>query len=347
VIHYTLATQDDDDALRSLLRENDMPAWVNISLEREPSFFAGKNPVTQEFAVIARSNNALVGMYTYAIQQVYCNEHASSLGYLGGLRVHKSYRNQLRVLKGGFASIDYLMPPSKNTFYFTSVGSENVKARRLLEAGVSGLPKYLLAGEIVTFALSITQGKASTNGWRVLTEEDIPAVLAFHAQQAIQYQFSPVLNEHIIRYIGLNNFWIHYDNGIEACAAIWDQSAYKQIVARQYRFPIDVLRPLYNIYARFTKRPCLPAVGTQISCCYFAYAAFSNNVLHKGLELIKDLLRYCYTESAIIGFHANHPMIKICQSLNALSYKTRIYVVGEQPVDFLEPKPVQPEIAFL
>ncbi len=70
-------------ALRTLLRENDMSAWVNLSLEREPSFFAVKSPAAEEFAVIARNNNTLVGMYTYTLQQVYCNGEASCLGYLG------------------------------------------------------------------------------------------------------------------------------------------------------------------------------------------------------------------------------------------------------------------------
>lgn len=347
MIQYTIASQQDDQAIRTILRDNDMSAWVNLSFEREPSFFAVKSPATEEFAVIARDENTLVGMYTYALQQIYCNGQASYLGYLGGLRVNQSYRNQFRILKEGFATIKHLMPATDYPFYFTSIGEENNKARRILESGVSGLPKYHFTGEIVTFALPVVQGKPLPNGWRLIAEEEIPTVLAFYKERAIQYQFSPVLDEQIIRHIGLNNFWIYYDEGVQACAAIWDQSAYKQIVAKKYRFPIDIVRPIYNTYAKITKRVSLPAIGTGLSYCYFAYLAFSDSVFHKELPLIRDLLRYCDSETAIVGFHAQHPMINVCKSLNGLAYKTRIYLVGELPDSLLESKPVQPEVALM
>ncbi len=239
------------------------------------------------------------------------------------------------------------MPTTDSPFYFTSIGEENFKARRILESGIAGLPKYHFTGEIVTFALPVVQGKSLPNGWRLITDEEIPAVIAFHKERATQYQFSPVLDEQIIRHIGLNNFWIYCGEGVQACAAIWDQSAYKQIVAKKYRFPIDIVRPIYNTYAKLTKRVCLPAIGAGLSYCNFAYLAFSENVLHKGLPLIRDLLRYCDSETAIVGFHAQHPMINVCMSLNALAYKTRIYLVGELTGSFLESKPVQPEVALL
>ena len=87
MINYTLASPDnpqDDAVLRELMRLQGMSGWVDLSLEREPSFFTKQWPDMPEYAVIARDEDVAVGMYTYGIHPVYVNGLATRLGYLGG-----------------------------------------------------------------------------------------------------------------------------------------------------------------------------------------------------------------------------------------------------------------------
>jgi len=55
MITYSLATPADDAALRRLLGDNPMPAWVSMAMTREPSFFAGNNHFGLDWAVIAEA----------------------------------------------------------------------------------------------------------------------------------------------------------------------------------------------------------------------------------------------------------------------------------------------------
>jgi len=159
VIRYTLATPADDADLRALLREQGMPSWVEMTLEREPSFFAGAGWFGQERAVIAREGNDVVGMCTAARQRLFLDGQPASVDYLGGLRVHPRWRGNVRTLRGGFRQLETAEPraaargdnlvdgsPFKGEpadFRFTSIAAENLRARRLLEAGLPGFPRYL------------------------------------------------------------------------------------------------------------------------------------------------------------------------------------------------------------
>ncbi len=95
-------------------------------------------------AVIAKLQKppqTTVGMYSYALMPVHLNGNAVSLGYLGGLRVNPKYRHRIRILKNGYDSIRSITSRLGTTpFMFTTIVSENQAARRLLEAGLKGMP---------------------------------------------------------------------------------------------------------------------------------------------------------------------------------------------------------------
>jgi hypothetical protein len=346
MIRYRLATEADDAELRALLRDNGMPSWVELSLEREPSFFAGSNQVTKDFAMIARDDSQTVGMYSCSLQAVYLNGQVCSLGYLGGMRVNRLYRNRIKVVRDGFASLAKLTPPGDYPFWFSSVATENAAARRLLEAGLPGMPRYFPLGDMTTLALPVAQARGLAL-WRNATESDIPELIAFHQTEAAKFQLSPPLNEAWIRTIGLENFLIYRDNGIQACLAVWDQSAFKQVVARSYRPLLQVARPFYNGYAALTGRIPLPAIGQPLRQCFLAFATFSENAMGQAIALLRDALQRCATEAAVIGLHDQHPLLSELTALKPLIYRTRLYAVSYADKPLLDGRAVQPEVALL
>ena len=130
----------------SLLRGNPMPTWVDMAIEREPSFFAGKDLVGHDWAVIAEDEGDVVGMYTASVLPAHVDRRPERLGYLGGLRVNPGYRRRIRYLRDGYASIRKLAPVTGTVpWWFTVVAAENKTARRLLESGVPGLPRVSLS----------------------------------------------------------------------------------------------------------------------------------------------------------------------------------------------------------
>lgn len=347
MIRYELAGEADDAELRALLRDNGMPSsWVDISLEREPCFFAGMNQVTRDFAMIARDGDKTVGMYSCSLQPVHINGQVCTLGYLGGLRVSPNYRNRLRVVRDGYASIPKLTSAGDYPFWFTSVASENAPARRLLETNLPGMPRYYLSGEMSTLALPVSQGR-NLNLWRSATETDIPVMIDFHNREAARFQYAPILSEAWIRYIGLKNFLLFGDDSIEACLAIWDQSGFKQVVARGYSPAMQAVRPWYNFYATLANRVRLPAVGQPLSQSFLAFSAFSEHAMERAFELVRDVLARCNTEAAVIGLHKHHPLLGELKTLKPLIYRTRLYAVSYADKPLLDSRPVQPEAALL
>ncbi|MCI5145719.1 MAG: hypothetical protein D3923_09350, partial [Candidatus Electrothrix sp. AR3] len=162
-IIFRQAGADDDRALRSLLRNNPMDSWVNISIECEPSFFAGQGLMGPSVAVIALEENsqATVGMYTCSLLPVHLNGSTERIHYLGGLRVHPQYRFKLSILKNGFTSIEPLIScigEKMLPFQFTSIAKKNTQAKRLLEARLKGMPIYTPVGELTTLAISTRRG---------------------------------------------------------------------------------------------------------------------------------------------------------------------------------------------
>ncbi|MDX8390918.1 MAG: hypothetical protein R8M38_10570, partial [Mariprofundaceae bacterium] len=224
--------------------------------------------------------------------------------------------------------------------------SENATARRLLEAGLPGMPHYEPCNEIATLVLPVFQGKR-LNLWRNATEADIPGMVDFHNREAAKFQFAPVLSEAWINHIGLEHFLIYGKNTIQACVAIWDQSAFKQVVARGYRPLMRAVRPIYNLYATLAHRIRLPITGNPMSQCFLAFAAFSGHALESGVDLVRDILSQCTTEAAVIGLNDVHPLLEELKTLKPLVYRTHLYTVSYADKPLIDGRAAQPEIALL
>jgi hypothetical protein len=321
-----------------------MSTWVDMAIEREPSFFAGKDLVGNDWAVIAEDDGDVVGMYTASVLPAHVDRQPERLGYLGGLRVNLGYRRKIRYLRDGYASIRRLAPVTGTVpWWFTVVASENKTARRLLESGVAGLPSYHFQGDYVTFAVATSRGKRR-NLWRRATAGDIAHIVVFYNDYAARFQCSPVLTEDVVRRIGVEQFFLYEDRGI---AALWDQRAFKQIVARRYRSPLGTLRPLYNLYASLLRQIPLPREGGALDQTSIAFLALNDEEQPNAGILLRDLLSHCKTRAASIGLHAKHPLVGVIKKMKPLQYPARVYAVcfeGDAPSNG---RPVQPEAALL
>ncbi len=180
---FRVATAADDALIRSILRDNGMPTWVEMAIRREPSFFAAADLCGRDWAVIAEEAGDVIGMYTAAMVPVHLDGQPERLGYLGGLRVRPDYRRKIRYLREGYASIRALAAATgTQPWWFTVVAAGNENARRLLEAGVRGLPPYQPQGDYVTFALPSARGRRR-GLWRPATADDAARIIGRRAAQ--------------------------------------------------------------------------------------------------------------------------------------------------------------------
>ena len=348
---FRLATADDDADLRRLLRENAMPGWVEMSIEREPSYFAGHDVFGRDWAVLAEDGGEPVGLYAASVLPVCVNGNAERVGYLGGLRVQAAHRQRIRHLREGYASIRQLAPVQPSLpWWFTVVASENKAARRLLEAGVRGLPRYRAIGNYTTYALAAARGRAH-GLWRQVQPDELPALLRWQTRLAAQHQFAPVLDEERVRRIGADCVWV-CSEGDEflGMALLWNQSAFKQVVAHRYRGALRWLRPAYNAYARVARQVTLPAPGTSLRQTFIAFLTLAPQaVMDRGTAraLMVDLLSKCRTAVVAVGLHDEHALLPALAYLQPMRYTAKVYAVEFEEPAKLDGRPVQPEAALL
>jgi hypothetical protein len=279
---------------------------------------------------------------------VHVNGRPEELGYLGGLRVNPGHRRRIRHLREGYASIRPLaQAPATLPWWFTVVAAENTAARKLFESGVPGLPCYVPQGEYAMLGLARARRRQS-GLWRPAGEADLSRMLHFHNARAARFQFSPVLHEATVRRIGLERFFVHERaDAVAGVAALWDQRAFKQIIARRYRKPLGALVPAYNAYAKVFRRVPLPREGQALEQTFIAFLGLAEDALPHGRALLQDLLSYCPTPVASLGLHASHPLLPGLQGLRPMYYRACVYAVTFEDRPALDDLPAQPEAALL
>ena len=360
-VAFRRATPADDATLRRLLRDNVMDGWVRLSLEREPAYFAAEGLTGESVTVLAEQRDAphaTVGMYTCSLVPVHYAGVATRACYLGGLRVNPGFRRRIRILRSGFESICRVVPEAAAVpVWFTSIAADNAAARRVLEAGLPGMPVYTPVGELETLALATRLGRAR-GLLRPAQAGDIPAMVELYNRHARQYQYSPVLSRDWLlaldgsRGLALSDFLVATDGPrVTAMVALWDQRRFKQTVARGYRFPLNLLRPAYNAFSALSGAVALPPVGKPLEQIYLAFAAFQD--ANAAPAMIGEALGWAHQRGAragVIGLSSANPLlVQVKHRFRAHAYRTCIEAVTwpDQAEGAFSDLPPQPEVAIL
>lgn len=356
---WHLADSVDQMALSHLLREAPMDDWVRLQLLREPDYFAADALMGQARTVILRSTEGKLGAMGRAhLLPVHINGTPTSAAYLGGLRIATPFRHRRWVLREGFAALQEQALPSAAIPCFTSIAQGNSVARRILEAGLAGLPRYRPVGSLRTLVMATRQGRPEQI-LRQANRRDIPAIADFFNRQAASWQYSVVLKENWLAELGPDQFLsiddffvVRHANDIVACVALWDQRRIKQTVVHSYRSPLRVLRHPYNAWAALRGRVGLPAPTRQLDQAYLAFLA-STLPIRETLELLRDALWQLQQRGiavGVLGLATGNPLrVALEKAWPCLAYDTKIESVcfGEDPLPGLDGRSPQPEAALL
>src|SRR5688572_8540128 len=154
-LRFAVATPAHDAAIRRLLRENPMRGAISIKLEREPDYFSGADiGGARDQTIVAFDDERLVCMGRCTTRTVWTNGQIRRAGYLAELRLDASARGRFGLVRDGYRFFQRLQEANPADVYFTSIAADNERARRLLEHGVSGLPRYTHIGDLTTLLIS-------------------------------------------------------------------------------------------------------------------------------------------------------------------------------------------------
>ncbi|MFD1260471.1 hypothetical protein [Entomomonas asaccharolytica] len=341
MINFHAVSATNQQYFLKLLEENAMQGWVDMLMTRQPNYLNKQHYFGQEYPILAEQEGSFLGCCQLTRQQGFVNGQLVELGYLNSLRVSKNYRNKIRVLKEGFNYLKHFFSPPD--YCYTSIASDNKTARRILEKGVAGLPKYQLLGELCTFVIAKQRAK-DLGLWQKV--EQPQAIVDFYNKQAIQYQLAPYLTEDWLIKASLPVLGYYQNNQLQGCTVLWNQQQFKQIVAAHYHPMISLLRPVYNGYAKLTKRPTLPRLKQVLDQTFLSF--FQVQDQRMIIPLIKDALHHCQTSLLTFSLAANHPQASaIINIFKPLLYKTRIYGVELVANPRWEKQMLNPEAAIL
>ncbi|HEY8666385.1 MAG TPA: hypothetical protein VIL86_06955 [Tepidisphaeraceae bacterium] len=383
-IRFELAGERHDageGGIRALLRETAMEGDIALSLQREPSYFAAARQEGGEHRAIVAvdSSGRVICAGGISIRQRFYNGALCRVGYLGQLRLARSHAGRFDILRRGYASFHDLHPSLDLEACFTAIATDNIRARRLLERGISGLPRYDLAGELVTLLIptrSVARASRpcprinNTGETPVLQDfpsiqngiDDLAAVWALLRRNAAEFQFAPSWDEpelsRLLSTGGLrkDSFRILSNStGPVAYAALWDQRPFKQAVVAHYSRRLSLLRPFYNLFAAFTGRVPLPPPHQTIAQAFVSPLAVPLDRPQWLIQLLLLLTASARTlgmTAMTLALDARDPRLpSLLQRFRPHLYRTRLYTVSwpdEPPrVEPPDGRLLYPEVALL
>jgi Acetyltransferase (GNAT) family len=356
-----VATDADDAALRDLLRSSPMDGAIRVTFEREPSLRAAAAAEGDPYAtVVARTHGGrAVGMGSRAVMDVYVDGAPARVGYLGQLRVDPAWRGRRAMMRSGYAAMRALRGTGEAPFDLTAVVKDNIPARRLLEAGLPGLPAYRPLQELVTCVLSTWPRPRAPRGPRVARGDSdrIAAIVACLDRNARRHQLARRWTAEVLQSAvcspGLSpcDFFLALSHDqIVGCLALWDQRSFKQVVVRGYSPALARWRTVLNAGARLVGAAPLPPAGHPLAHAYVSHVAVDGDEPRVFAALLAAARREARARGlayVVTGFAAGHPLLPVA-ARGARRYESVLYTVhwdGGTPS--FDGRLAHPEVALL
>lgn len=344
------ARPEDDPELRRLLRDNPMEGEIRVSLEREPNaFLAAAVEGEPHRTIVARDPSAgIVGMGSRSVWNAFVNGEPVRLGYLSQLRVDRAFRGRKRLLVAGYGLLRSFRSPDELSFDLTSIIADNEVARRLLGAGLPGLPAYREIEGFTTLVLPATSRPRKVSEIERGTRERLPGIAVCLERNRKRYQFASrfsvedLLSPERSRGLAPEDFFVAISGGeIVGCLALWDQSGFKQVVVRGYAPRLARWRPWLNRLSPLLGTPRLPEPGQILPHAHLSHVAVDGD----DPQVFQALVEAAYAEARIrgyiyvvIGFASRHPWLPwLKKRFRLREYTSMLYTVhweeGGEPLD--------------
>ena len=278
---FMLASEKEDEALRTLLRTISMPGEITLSFQREPSFFLAEQAgnITSQVAVCKdHQTDQLVGMGSRSIRSVYIDGQPERVGYLSMLRGVAGVRGSVAFARG-YRYLHTLHADSAVPYYFTTILDDNTIARTLLTSGRESLPVYKPLGQLFTYLIPLRKNRSGQRDSGLVSRiarNRLPEALNFLQNWNSQHQFAPVYTlEDLLGESKLlpgflwENLSLYQEHG-KVCGTmgVWDQQSFKQTVVTAYSRKMRCVRPFYNLFAALVGNPGLPVPGAEVKLLY-------------------------------------------------------------------------------
>ncbi len=285
---FELARAEDDGPIRALLRASPLAGRVRLSFEREPSLASGaaaEGERVHTFVCRDPATGALLGLARRSVWRVWLDGVPCRLGYLSNLRRAPGVTVTRGLLQAGFAACASTRRTDELDFDLTSILDESANARRLLERGLPGLPRYERLCGFTTFTLASARAArrapdSSGLELRPAGAEEAGLVADFLTRELARHPLASVCRaaDLVAPHPAPADIQLALRSGrLVGCLALWDQRPFKQTVVRGYAPGLALARVAWNPLAALLGRPVLPAPGTVLPLAFLSHLAVAED----------------------------------------------------------------------
>lgn len=339
-VQLALADARDDAELRALLRDNPMPGDIEVTFEREPSFFETCKVRGVCQTVVGRDTvrNRIIGLGTRSVAMGFVNGRAIPLGHLADLRLEAEYRGGLLVARA-YRFLRALHADGATRLYTTMIFATNDTALRTIASGRAGLPAYHDMGVFHCPGINICRRKPpSPSHCEIVTgtRELLPQIVDCLNRNNARKQFAPhheVRDFEQQRWPGFDssNFRVALDHGrVVGVVGRWDQRRFKQTRIIRYQGARRWAVSASNIVRALTALPPYPRAGAAAACFHVSFVAIDGD----DLRVFQALLRCVYNESvgteflyAVIGLHERDGLRSALADYSLTPFAGRLFCV--------------------
>jgi hypothetical protein len=368
-LRFEFVAADNEWEVRQLLRETPLPGWITLAYEREPDYLLGTTlEGTLQQTVLARTiaDGTLVGTFSRSERLAFVNGEPRPLGYLGLLRLRDHFRGRTRYLREGYEVCRrFLHDPTRTPYYVTSIIEGNATARRVLEAGLPGLPTYRPWQKFSTLALPCRRTWGSVpSGLRIVpgSPELLGDIAACLQRNYARYALAPywtaedLASSERCRGLHPQDFCVALRRDrVVGCLALWDQRAFKQHVVRGYVPGVERWRRPINAATRLLSLPHLPEPGAALAEAALSHAASDDDdptVLTALITATRAEAQRRGLEVVTLGLAQRNPMLRAVRAaFRHLEYRSILYLVhwedGRSAAAALDDRPAHLEAATL
>jgi hypothetical protein len=357
-VSVEIAAPADDAAIRGLLKRQPIPGRVTLTFEREPSFAAGCAVTGDDpLVLVARAaDRDVVGVACRSTREVFVNGARERIGYLGQLRIDHRYRGRWLVSRG-FAQLAQIHRDDPVPAYLVSIAEGSEEATAILVRKRRGsFPVFHEIAHYQTLALPLHRFRVASRQQRADmvdgSADRLPEIVDFLRAEGSRRQLCPVWSVEKLR--ALERFGLRAtdikilqrDGRIAGAIALWDQSAFKQSVVRDYAGWLKV--------ASWFGGSIVPRVGDPVRNVYAALIAIAGD----DADSFRDLLAGATAAATqrgfdylTIGLDARDPLLPIARSHGHITYRSRLYLAswpnGACLHERLDRRPVYVDVATL
>lgn len=349
----------DDAAIRQLLRDSTLPGAITLGFEREPDYFRGTSLAgAEEHTLVARAGSGLLGLGRVVIRPCWVNGTVARVGYLGELRLARTARGEAALVRRGFAAFRDRLRTNPPLLCFTSIAEDNVRARRLLERGLPGWPRYEFLTCFVTVVLPARRLRTPSHG--IVAPARLEEVADFFLRECARDNLATAWTAEALRSLarhglGAGDFFAAEEGGgLVAAAGLWDQRGFRQTVIRSYAGWLGSLRPLLNLASRLGDWPTLPAPGSVLAQAFASPLVAAPDAVDRLpalLAALGDAAARRGLTHLTLGFpEGDARLTAVRRAYRSRTYVTRLYRVhwpGADPGPALDSRPNVPDIALL